>query len=111
MKPIRGGLTIAQGQRRPSLIVSPLRSTNDMAVKLVAEQQIRVGDPVLVEGASPTPPFEVVFEDDGETGYFYALDTSRRDNPIVDAMQIYNVAAVKNRHLPSTLQIVWSPDD
>ena len=82
-----------------------------MAVKLIAEQEIRVGQPVVVAGASPTPPFSVVFEDDGDTGYFYALDTSRTDNPIVDAMQIYNTAAVTDRHLPSTVQIVWSPDD
>ena len=41
-----------------------------MAVKLVAEQQIRIGEPSVVQGASPTPPFFVVFEDDGSTGYF-----------------------------------------
>jgi hypothetical protein len=81
-----------------------------MAVKLVAEQQIRVGEPSVVEGASPTPPFVVVFEDDGSTGYLYALDTSRTD-PIVDALQIYNVAAVSERHLPSKIQLVWSQDD
>jgi hypothetical protein len=82
-----------------------------MPVKLVAEQEIRVGQPSVVEAASPTPPFVVVFEDDGTTGYFYALDTSRGDNPIVDALQIYNVAAVKDRHLPSKVQLVWSQDD
>jgi hypothetical protein len=82
-----------------------------MAAKLVAEQEIRVGEPSVVEGASPTPPFVVVFEDDGDTGYLYALDISRADNPIVDALQIYNVAAVTDRHLPSTVQLVWSQDD
>lgn len=82
-----------------------------MAVKLIAEQQILVGEATVVEGASPTPPFVVVFEDDGETGYFYALDTSRADNPILDALHIYNVASVSDRDLPSTVQIVWSQDD
>ena len=82
-----------------------------MATKLVAEQEIRVGEPSVVEGASPTPPFVVVFEDDGTTGYLYALDTSRADNPIVDALQIYNVASVTDRHLPSKVQLVWSQDN
>jgi hypothetical protein len=82
-----------------------------MPVRLVAEQEIRVGEPSVVEGPSPTPPFVVVFEDDGSTGYLYALDTSRAGNPIVDAMHIYNVASVTDRHLPSTVQLVWSQDD
>ncbi len=82
-----------------------------MAVNLIAEQQILVGEPTVLEGPSPTPPFVVVFEDDGETAYLYALDTTRDDNPIVDAMLIYNVDSVNDRHLPSTVQIVWSLDD
>lgn len=82
-----------------------------MAVKLVAEQEIRIGEPSVVEGASPTPPFVVVFEDDGSTGYLYALDTSRAGNPIVDALQIYNVASVTDSHLPSKVELVWSQDD
>jgi hypothetical protein len=82
-----------------------------MAVKLIAEQEIRVGQATVIEGTSPTPPFAVVFEDDGKTGYFYALDTSRANDSIVDAMQIYNVASVTDKNLPSKVQIVWSQDD
>jgi hypothetical protein len=82
-----------------------------MPVKLVAEQEIRVGEPTVVEAASPTPPFVVVFEDDGSTGYFYALDTSRAENPIVDALHIYNVASVTDKHRPSKVELVWSQDD
>ncbi len=82
-----------------------------MAVKLVSEQEINVGEAIVVEGASPTPPFVVVFEDDGDTGYFYALDTSRTDNPILDALHIYDVASVTDKHLPSKIKLVWSQDD
>ena len=82
-----------------------------MAAKQVAEQDIQVGKEVVVEGPSPTPPFAAVFEDDGETGYFYALDTTRTENPIVDALHIYDVESVTDRHLPSKVQIVWSMDD
>jgi hypothetical protein len=40
----------------------------------------------------------------------YALDTSRVDDPIVDAMHIYNASVVTDKHLPSKAQIVWSQD-
>jgi hypothetical protein len=81
-----------------------------MPAILAIEQKIRVGKKVVVEGPSPTPPFVAVFEDDGETGYFYALDNSREDNPIVDALHIYDVESVTDRKVPSQIQIVWSPD-
>lgn len=82
-----------------------------MAVKVVAEQEIQIGEAAVIEGASPTPPFVVIFEDDGETGYFYALDMSHEDNPIVDALHIYNAASVTDRHLPAKVELVWSLDD
>ncbi len=82
-----------------------------MPAKLVAQQKIHIGEPVVLEGASPTPPFATVFEDDGACGYFYALDTSRPDNPIVDALHIYDVEAVVDRDLASLVQIVWTEDD
>ena len=81
-----------------------------MAVEVVAEETITVGRPVVVEGPSPNGSFGVVFEDDGDTGYFYALDFSCDDNPIVDAMHIYNAAQVVDQHVPSLVQLVWSRD-
>ena len=82
-----------------------------MPAKQVAAEEIRVGEPVVIEGESPTQPFVAVFEDDGETGYFYALDTTRdSENQIVDALHIYDVEGVTDRHIPSKVQIVWSMD-
>ena len=81
-----------------------------MAVRLVAEQTVTAGEKVVVEGPSPSQPFRIVFEDDGETGYLYGLDFSKRDNPIVDALHIYNVGEVADRHEPSRVQLVWSKD-
>ena len=45
---------------------------------------------------SPTVPWTVVFEDEGIAGYFYACDRSqeKHENSILDAMLIYNVAAL-----------------
>ncbi|MEI8197624.1 MAG: DUF2251 domain-containing protein [Phycisphaerae bacterium] len=79
-------------------------------MQLAAEATIKVGKPTTVEGKSPSQPYCVVFEDDGDTGYLYALELQRQDNPIVDALHVYNVAAVSDREKPSVVQLVWSRD-
>jgi hypothetical protein len=81
-----------------------------MAVELVAEKTITVGEPVTVEAPSPRSTFAVVFEDDGDTGYLYGLNFAREGQPILDAMLIYNVAQVTDRDKPSLVQLVWSAD-
>jgi hypothetical protein len=82
-----------------------------MSAKIVARQEISVGKKAVVEGPSPDGKHVVVFEDDGETGYFYAPDKSRADDSILDALHIYNVTNVVDRHIPSTVQIVWFADE
>ena len=59
---------------------------------------------------SPSSSFSAVFEDDGQTGYFYAYDRSRTEDPILDAMQIYSASDISDREIPSTAAIVWSAD-
>lgn len=81
-----------------------------LVVSAVTDQMVKVGEPIVVQSDSPIGRYQAVFEDDGETGYFYALDTSRSDNPIVDALHIYNVKDVTDRDKPSQLHIVWSAD-
>lgn len=81
-----------------------------MAVTTVAEATLNVGQELVLEGPSPSAGFVTVFEDDGTTGYFYALDLSRTDNPIVDAVHIYNADNVTDRERPSNVRIVWSRD-
>jgi hypothetical protein len=76
----------------------------------MVEQPLQVGTPCVVASSSSRGPHGVVFEDDGDTGYFYALDHRRADRPIVDALQVYNASAVIGRDRPRTLRIVWSED-
>lgn len=59
---------------------------------------------------SPSGTFSAVFEDDGETGYFYAHDRSAQQQPILDAVHIYNVANVSDRERESVVEILWSVD-
>ena len=58
---------------------------------------------------SPTGPFATVFQDDGDTGYYYAHDLADGGR-ILDALHIYNVPAVVDRDQASFAEIVWSPD-
>ena len=51
----------------------------------------------------------VLVEDDGETGYFYACDSSH-ENFILDAMHIYNVKHVIDKGQIYLLSVIWSSD-
>ncbi len=81
-----------------------------LVASAVTKETLRVGEAAVVESDSSVGRYRAVFEDDGATGYFYALDTARMDNPIVDALHVYNVQAVADRERPCQLHIVWSAD-
>jgi hypothetical protein len=81
-----------------------------MPLTVTAELVFRSGVEAVPEGPSPAHAIGVLFEDDGETGYFYALEPERAANPIVDAMQIYNAAAVMDSDRASRAEILWSSD-
>jgi hypothetical protein len=81
-----------------------------MPIQVVAEKQIIVGQETAIEGGAPQGAFAAVFEDDGQTGYFYALDRSFDGSPIQDALQVYNVRNVIDREKPSVVKIGWSID-
>ena len=70
---------------------------------------LKVGTPLVVESSAADGTNRVVFEDDGETGYFYALDLTE-DLPIQEAISIYNADQVADRAQPSKLKIIWSSD-
>jgi hypothetical protein len=61
-------------------------------------------------------PWTVVFEDEGVSGYFYACDRSHEklEDSILDAMLIYNVAAVEKgadgKTAERIVSIDWSRD-
>jgi hypothetical protein len=75
-----------------------------------AQETIAVGTESFVDSVSPNDAFTTAFEDDGDTGYFYALERKGGELSIVDALQIYNVANVVDRAKPSEITIVWSQD-
>ena len=66
------------------------------------------GKEAFLDSKSVSNSFAVVFEDEGSTGYFYAVDTANQDLKILDALHIYDVHAVTDRDRSSTASIVWS---
>ena len=82
-----------------------------MSLKIVAKESLRVGQPLVVDGDSPIGRYATVFEDDGDAGCFYAVDTDVEDgNPVQDALLVYLAADVTDADLASTLEIGWSKD-
>ncbi len=77
---------------------------------MIDEGELHVGVATVVESRSPLWPVGTIFEDDGETGYFYALDLQSNDTPIIDAMHIYDVASVADKEAASFIEIRWSSD-
>lgn len=83
-----------------------------MPIHVVARQEFHAGQPIVIKGPAPEGQYMTVFEDDGETGYFYAVDAAIPENEqIQDAVHIYNVADVTDRHLFSIVKIGWSLDN
>ena len=74
-------------------------------------ESLTVGKGQVFESPSPVAKdWRVVFEDDKDTGYFYALDMTNKEMPIKDALHIYNTKNVSDKHLPSEISIVWTKD-
>ena len=78
---------------------------------LLREQAIEPGKDTFIECVSEENNYAVVFEDDTDTGYFYAmeLDPQSGEQRILDALQIYQVEDTE-KPAPGTLKISWSTD-
>ena len=61
---------------------------------------------------SPVVPWNVVFEDEGTAGYFYACNRAglNQDESILDAMLIYNVATMQTPEAERIASVAWSRD-
>ena len=95
---------------------------------LMLERQWTPGEDLFAESFSPESPYGVVFEDDGQTAYFYAVEKDKEGTGlrVLDALHILETgiepeegeeapepitdvpAAAAQK--PAKLQIVWSRD-
>jgi hypothetical protein len=71
-------------------------------------QSFLPGDETWFASDAPVGSHSVVFEDDGDTGYFYAVERRGGEMKILDAVQIYAVRNVVDRETPSVLEVVWT---
>jgi len=82
-----------------------------MSLTIVARETLQVGQPLVVDADSPAGRYATVFEDDGQAGVFYAVDTDVEEgDPVRDALLVYVAADVIDAQLASTLEIGWSDD-
>jgi len=79
---------------------------------LLREQAFTAGEDTFVESTSEENNFAVVFEDDTDTGYFYACEQEpgTGKQTILDAVHIYNIEEVPAEHRKGNLKIIWSTD-
>jgi hypothetical protein len=77
----------------------------------IAEKRVsRIGEALIVQVDSPSRLVTVVFEDDGDTGYFYALaPTASGELELLDALHVYN-AEDNLRGSDIQLEIAWAED-
>jgi hypothetical protein len=73
------------------------------------EATFTVGEDTFFDSGPPTSAFGVTFEDDLTTGYFYAINRKPRLK-VLDALHVYNVADVTDKHKPCIIQIWWTED-
>lgn len=73
------------------------------------EGTFSVGEESVFESISPVSSFGVVFEDDSNTGYLYAIDTAP-EFKILDALHVYNVANIIDKQKPCSIKIAWTDD-
>ena len=67
------------------------------------------GEDLFVESLAPENSYGVVFEDDGETAYFYAVEKDKEGAGmrVLDALHIWDVGERAKKSRP---MIVWSRD-
>lgn len=68
------------------------------------------GEPVVLDVPGPVSSRLVVFEDDGDTGYFYAVETPDDAAPrIIDAVFVYH-SPRDGAAAPEIAEVRWSAD-
>ncbi|SRR6266700_4950926 len=79
---------------------------------LLQEQTYTAGEETFIESLADENEFGVIFTDNMETGYFYAIERNIQtgEQRILDALHIYEVAEIAEADKQSALKIIWSTD-
>jgi hypothetical protein len=79
---------------------------------LLKDQKIIIGRETFIESVSSENNYEIIFEDDTETGYFYSAERNKNTNElrILDMLLVYDVESINESERNATLNIIWSTD-
>ncbi|GAC1448354.1 MAG: DUF2251 domain-containing protein [Chitinophagaceae bacterium] len=79
---------------------------------LLKEQAFIAGEDTFIESISSENNYAVAFEDDTETGYFYAIELNKEtdEQRILDAVHIYEADHIEPGKRPGIINIIWSTD-
>jgi len=85
---------------------------------LMQEQKWTPGQDLFLESSSPENRYGVIFEDDGEAAYFYAVEKDKQGEGlrVLDALHIHeeddpgDVDDAQEDDEPADLKIIWSRD-
>jgi len=71
-----------------------------------------IGEASFIESNASEGNYSVVFEDDGDTAYFYAAERTGEPDGlrILDALHIYNADEIAEEEKQAVLAIIWSKD-
>lgn len=75
------------------------------------ERSFIPGTPTVLEAPGPRRPYMVIFEDNGESASFYALDLDLpEESRTVNCLAVYAVAGLVAPLKPHFVRIQWSPE-
>jgi hypothetical protein len=79
---------------------------------LLRDHPYTAGKETFIDCNSSENNYGVVFEDDTDTGYFYAiqLDPETGGQQILDALHIYNIEDIPEEERAGVVKIIWSTD-
>jgi hypothetical protein len=77
---------------------------------LMQEANWTAGEDLFLESFAPENSFGVVFEDDGDTAFFYAVEKTAEELRILDALHIHETDEESEPLPPAQLKIIWSRD-
>jgi hypothetical protein len=85
---------------------------------LMQEQKWTPGQDLFLESSSPENRYGVIFEDDGEAAYFYAVEKDKQGDGlrVLDALHIHeeddpgDEDDAQEDDEPADLKIIWSRD-
>lgn len=77
---------------------------------LMQEAEWVAGQDLFLESFAPENTYGVIFEDDGEAAYFYALEKEKDELHILDALHIHETDEETDPQPPAQLKIIWSKD-